>query len=72
MEELDHRLDHYPTESSLLFSSHISLYAPKLFWRMADKVVLSLKAIELDLFYRSFRTYKNIDSGVDRLVRWIN
>jgi hypothetical protein len=38
---------------------------------MADKAALSLRARELDLFLRCFEDCKDIDTGVNRLVRWI-
>ncbi len=33
--------------------------------------MLSLKASKLDLLPRSYKNSKEIDAGVDRLVRWI-
>jgi hypothetical protein len=38
---------------------------------MAVKGVLSVSARELDLVYRYFENFEDIDRGVDRLVRWI-
>jgi hypothetical protein len=38
---------------------------------MADKAALSLRAKELDLFPNCFENCDDIDTGVDRLVRWI-
>jgi hypothetical protein len=40
-------------------------------WRMADKVAISIKARELDLFPRHFGSCEDIDAAVDRLVEWI-
>jgi hypothetical protein len=38
---------------------------------MADKAVLSLTARKHELFHNWFENCNNIDTGVDRLARWI-
>ncbi len=63
--------DHYPIETSFSFSPHVSLHVPKPLWRKADKAALSLKARKLDLLPRNYENCKDIDAGVDSLVRWI-
>jgi hypothetical protein len=70
-EDLDHRSDHFPIETSFLFSPPLSPHVPKPLWKKANKAVLSLKATELDLLPRNYENCKEIDAGVDRLVRWI-
>jgi hypothetical protein len=70
-EDLDHGSDHYPIETSFLFSPHVSPHVPKPLWRKADKAALSLRARELDQLTRNYKNLKDIDVGVDRLVRWI-
>jgi hypothetical protein len=68
-EDLDHSLDHYPIETSFLFSPHVSPHVLKPLWRKADKAALSLRARELDLLPRNYDYCEDIDAGVDRLVR---
>jgi hypothetical protein len=70
-EDLDHWSDHYPIETSFLFSPYVSPHAPKALWRKADKAALSQRARELDLLPRSYEKCEDVDAGVDRLVRWI-
>ncbi len=70
-EDLDHGSDHFPIETSFLFSPHVSPHVPKPLWRKANKAALSLKATELDLLLRNYKNCEDIDAGVDRLVRWI-
>jgi hypothetical protein len=52
-EDLDHGSDHFPIETSFLFSPHVSPHIPKPLWRKANKAALSLKAMELDLLPRN-------------------
>jgi hypothetical protein len=68
-EDLDHGSDHYPIKTSLLFSPHVSPPLPKPLWRKANRAVLFLRARELDLLPRNYENCKDIDAGVDRLVR---
>jgi hypothetical protein len=70
-EDLDHWSDHYPIETSFLFSPHVSPHAPKPLWGKADKAALSQRARELDLLPKYYEKCKDIYAGVDRLVRWI-
>jgi hypothetical protein len=68
-EDLDHESDHYPIETSFLFSPHVSPHAPRPLWRKADKAALSQRARELDILPRNYENCKDIDAGVDKLVR---
>jgi hypothetical protein len=70
-EDQDHGSDHYPIESSFLLSPHVFPLVPKPLSRNADKAALYLKARELDQQPRYYENCKDIDAGVDRLVRWI-
>jgi hypothetical protein len=70
-EDLDHGSDHYPVEITFLFSPHVSPFVPKPQWKKADNVALALRARELDLLPGSYENCKDIDEGVERLVRWI-
>jgi hypothetical protein len=70
-EDLEHRSEHYRIETSFMFSPKVSPHVPKPLWRKADKAVLSQRARELDLLPRSDENCKDIDTGMDRLVRWI-
>ncbi len=67
-EDLDHGSDHYPIESSFLCSPHTAPHVPRLLWRKADKVALSMRARELNLFPRTYEKCQDIDAGVDKLV----
>jgi hypothetical protein len=69
--DLDHGSDHFPIETSFMFTPHVSPHIPKPLWRKANKDVLSSKATELDLPPRNYENCEDIDAGVDRLVRWI-
>jgi hypothetical protein len=69
--DLDYRSEHFPMESSLVFSSHRASHVIKPLWKKADKVVLTQGSRELDFFLRNIENSKDIDAGVDRLVRWI-
>jgi hypothetical protein len=68
--DLDHGSDHYHTETSLLSSPHVSPHVPKPLCRKAGWAELSLRARELDLLPRRYKNCKDINAGVDRLVRW--
>jgi hypothetical protein len=70
-EDLDHGSDHYHIGSSFLFSPHLIPHVLKPLEKKADRVSLSLSARELDLFQLNFETSKDIDTGVDKLVKWI-
>jgi hypothetical protein len=70
-EDLDHGSDHYPIETSFLFSPHVFPHVPKPLWRKADKATLTQRARELDLLPKNYENCKDIDAGVDSLVRWI-
>jgi hypothetical protein len=54
-----------------LFSRHVYPHVPKPLWRKADKTALSQRARELDLQPRNYEHCKDINAGVERLVRWI-
>ncbi len=47
-EDLDHGSDHYPINTAILFSLHVSPHVPKPLWRKSDKTIFSLRARELD------------------------
>jgi hypothetical protein len=68
-EDLDHGSDHYPIETSLSFSPHVSPHVPKPLWRNADKAALFQRARGLDLLPRNYENCEAVDSGVDRLER---
>ncbi len=70
-EDLDYGSDHYPIENSFLFSPYLSSHVSRPLWRMADKAALSLRAKELDLFPKHYENCIDLDTGDDRLVRWI-
>jgi hypothetical protein len=70
-EDLDHGSDHFPIETAILFSPLVPLFVLKPQWRKADKVVLVVRAGELDLMLRNYKHCKDIDEGVEWLVRWI-
>jgi hypothetical protein len=65
-EDLDHGSDHYPIQSSFLFSPHTAPHVPKPLWKKADKAALSLSAREFDFFPRTYEKCEDIDAGVDR------
>ncbi len=67
--DLDHGSDHYPIETSFLFSPHVSPHTPKFLSRKAKKAALSERARELDLMPGNYENCKDVDAGVDRLVR---
>jgi hypothetical protein len=70
-EDLDHGFDHYPIETSFIFSPHVSPHFIKPLWRKADTAALSLKSRELDFLPRYYKSFNDIDACVERLVRWI-
>jgi hypothetical protein len=70
-EDLNHGSDHYLIETSFLFSPHDSPHVTNPLWMMAEKAALSLKARELELLLRNYKYCEDIDTGVERLVRWI-
>jgi hypothetical protein len=49
----------------------VSPHVLKPLWRKADKATLSQRARELDLLSRNYEHCKDVDAGVERLVRWI-
>ncbi len=69
--DLDDGLDHYPIDTSFMFSPNITPHIPKPLWRKADKAALSQRARDFNLLPRNYESCKDIDAGVDRLVRWI-
>ncbi len=64
-EDLAHGSDHYPLENSILFSPHVPIPLK----RKTDKAALSPSAGDLDQFPKDFQNCKDIDAGVDQLVR---
>jgi hypothetical protein len=70
-DDLDHGSDYHHIKTSFMLSPHVSLHVPKPLWRKLDKAALSLKAREPDQLPRDYEYCKDIDVGVDRLVRYI-
>ncbi len=70
-EDLDHGSDHYPIETSSLFSPHVTSHVSKPLWRNADKTALCLRAKELGLPASNYENCYDKGVGVDRLLRWI-
>jgi hypothetical protein len=71
-EDLVHGSDHFPIETAFSFLPHVSPFVFKPQWRKADKVTLALRARELDRMPLHYEDCKDVDEGVERLVKWIN